>query len=126
MGTTRFSNPQALSSALAVTRAPQLRTFGLLNRVVPLVSVPNLYLAAYTSHLGAVILAKQVNSAIGIKRSDHNKEVAALDSGRYRQISLQVCESSVRFNPLHSQPDFNPLCTIADLIIAYLLPLLRV
>ncbi len=37
-----------------------------------------------------------------------------------------MCESSVRFNPLHSQPDFNPMCTIADLIVAYLPPLLRV
>ncbi len=41
MGTKHFSYPQALSSGLAVARVPQLRTFGLLKRAVPL---PNLYL----------------------------------------------------------------------------------
>ncbi len=55
MGTTRFSNPQALSSALAVARAPQLRTFGLLKRVLPLVSVPNLYVEPGNFHRRTIV-----------------------------------------------------------------------
>ena len=41
--TKRFSNPQALSSALAALRMLQPRAFGLLNRLVPLVLVYNYY-----------------------------------------------------------------------------------
>ena len=44
MGSTRFRNPQALSSALAGARALQPRAFGFLNRVDPLVSVSNYYI----------------------------------------------------------------------------------
>ncbi len=45
MGSTWFRNPQALSSALALARAPQARAFGFLNHIDPLASVPNYYLA---------------------------------------------------------------------------------
>ena len=44
MGSTVFRNPQALSSTLAIARAPQPRAFGFLNTVDPMVSVSNLYL----------------------------------------------------------------------------------
>ena len=46
MGTKRFSNPQALSSALAVLGMLQPRALGLPNRPVPLVLASNYYLAA--------------------------------------------------------------------------------
>ena len=42
-GTKRFSNPQALSSTLAVLGTLQLQTFCLLNRLVPLVLASNYY-----------------------------------------------------------------------------------
>ncbi len=44
MGSTRFRNPLALSSALTVAQAPQPKAFGFLNCVDPLVSMPNYYL----------------------------------------------------------------------------------
>ena len=44
MGTKRFSNPQALSSALAALGTLQPRAFGLLNRLVPLVLASNYYI----------------------------------------------------------------------------------
>ena len=44
MGTKRFSNPQALSSALAVLGTLQSRAFGLLNCLVPLVLAFNYYI----------------------------------------------------------------------------------
>ena len=44
MGTKRFSNPQALSSALAVLETLQPRAIGLLNRLVPLVLASNYYI----------------------------------------------------------------------------------
>ena len=44
MGTKRFSNPQALSSALAALGTLQPRAFGLLNRLDPLVLASNYYL----------------------------------------------------------------------------------
>ena len=47
MGTKRFSNPQALSSALAALGTLQPRAFGLLNRLVPLVLASNYYVASY-------------------------------------------------------------------------------
>ena len=43
MGSTRFRNPQALSSALASLGTLQPRAFGFLNCVDPLVSASNLY-----------------------------------------------------------------------------------
>ena len=46
MGSTRFRNPQALSSALASLGTLQPRAFGFLNRVDPLVSASNLYVGA--------------------------------------------------------------------------------
>ncbi len=49
-GSTRFRNPQALSSALAGTWAPQPRAFGFLNPVDPLVSVPNYYVGVAMTH----------------------------------------------------------------------------
>ena len=45
-GTKRFSNPQALSSALALLGTLQPQAFGLLNSLVPLVLVYNYYLVA--------------------------------------------------------------------------------
>ena len=48
-GTKRFSNPHALSSALAALGTLQPRAFGLLNRLVPLVLASNYYLASYLS-----------------------------------------------------------------------------
>ena len=48
-GTKRFSNPQALSSALTVLGMLQTRAFGLLNRLIPLVLPSNYYLASYAS-----------------------------------------------------------------------------
>ena len=47
MGSTRFRNPQALSSALASLGTLQPRAFGFLNRVDPLVSASNYYLVVY-------------------------------------------------------------------------------
>ena len=44
MGSARFRNPQALSSALASLGTLQPRAFGFLNRVDPLVSASNLYI----------------------------------------------------------------------------------
>ena len=44
MGTKRFSNPRALSSALAALETLQPRAFGLLNRLVPLVLASNYYI----------------------------------------------------------------------------------
>ena len=44
-GTKRFSNPQDLSSTLAVLGMLQPRAFGLLNYIVPLVLASNYYLA---------------------------------------------------------------------------------
>ena len=44
MGTKRFSNPQALSSALAALGTLQPRAIGLLNRLVPLVLASNYYI----------------------------------------------------------------------------------
>ena len=46
-GTKQFSNPQALSSALAVLGTLQPQAFGLLNRLVPLVLASNYYLVPY-------------------------------------------------------------------------------
>ena len=43
-GIKRFSNPQALSSALAVLGMLQLQAFGLLNHLVPLVLASNYYI----------------------------------------------------------------------------------
>ena len=43
MGTTRFRNPRALSSALATLGTLQPRALGFLNRVVPLVLASNYY-----------------------------------------------------------------------------------
>ena len=48
MGSTRFRNPRALNSALAVLGTLQPRALGFLNRVDPLVSVSNLYLDTET------------------------------------------------------------------------------
>ena len=69
MGSTRFRNPQALSSALASLGTLQPRAFGFLNRVDPLVSASNLYLAedfgrvksdtGYTDFVEAVTGANQ-------------------------------------------------------------------
>ena len=50
MGSTRFRNPRALSSALAALGTLQPRALGFLNRVDPLVSVSNLYLCAQNSN----------------------------------------------------------------------------
>ena len=53
-GTKRFSNPQAHSSALAALRMVQPWTFGLLNRLVPLVLASNyyqVYLKLYLLHM---------------------------------------------------------------------------
>ena len=44
MGSTRFRNPQALSSTLASLGTLQPRAFGFLNRIDPLVSVSNYYI----------------------------------------------------------------------------------
>ena len=44
MGTKRFSNPQALSSALASLGTLQPRAIGLLNRLVPIVLASNYYM----------------------------------------------------------------------------------
>ncbi len=55
MGSTRFRNPRALSSALALLGMLQPRALGFLNRVDPLVSASNLYLVflqAYEMRLG--------------------------------------------------------------------------
>ena len=49
-GTKRFSNPQALSSALAALRTLQPWAFGLLNRLAPLVLVSNYYLVCNKAH----------------------------------------------------------------------------
>ena len=46
-GTTRFSNPQVLSSALAVLEKLQPCAFGLLNCLVPQVLAFNYYIASY-------------------------------------------------------------------------------
>ena len=46
-GAKRFSNPQALSSALAALRTLQPRAFGLLNCLVPLVLASNYYLVFF-------------------------------------------------------------------------------
>ena len=46
-GTKRFSNPQALSSALAALGTLQPQAFGLLNRLVPLVLASNYYAGSY-------------------------------------------------------------------------------
>ena len=46
--TKRFSNPQALSSTLAVLGTLQPQAFSLLNCLVPLVLASNYYLAMYT------------------------------------------------------------------------------
>ena len=47
-GTKRFSNPQALSSALTALSMLQLQAFGfILNCLVPLVLASNYYLTAY-------------------------------------------------------------------------------
>ena len=46
-GTKRFSNPQALSSALAALGTLQPWAFWLLNRVVPLVLASNYYLVIH-------------------------------------------------------------------------------
>ena len=43
-GTKRFSNPQALSSALPVLRMLQPQAFGLLNHLVTLVLASNYYI----------------------------------------------------------------------------------
>ena len=48
MGTKRFSNPQALSSALAALGTLQPRAFGLLNHLVPLVLASNYYVGSLT------------------------------------------------------------------------------
>ena len=50
-GAKRFSNPQALSSALAVLRTLQPRAFGLLNCLVPLVLASNYYLVFFACSL---------------------------------------------------------------------------
>ena len=44
-GTKQFSNPQALSSALAALGTLQPQAFGLLNRLVPLFLASNYYIA---------------------------------------------------------------------------------
>ena len=44
MGSTRFRDPRALSSALAAFGTQQPRAFGSLNRIDPLNSVSNYYL----------------------------------------------------------------------------------
>ena len=46
MGSVRFRNPRALSSALAALRTLQPMALGFLNCVDPLVSVSNLYIDA--------------------------------------------------------------------------------
>ena len=51
MGTKRFSNPQALSSALAALGTLQPWAFGLLNRLVPLVLASNYYLSQRDTHI---------------------------------------------------------------------------
>ena len=43
-GTKQFSNPRALSGAYVALGTQQPRAFGLLNHLVPLVSMPNYYL----------------------------------------------------------------------------------
>ena len=45
-GTKRFSNPQALSSALTVLGKLQPCAFGLLNRLVPLVLASSYYIVS--------------------------------------------------------------------------------
>ena len=47
MGSTRFRNPQALSSVLASLGTLQPQVFGFLNRIDPLVSASNYYIAAH-------------------------------------------------------------------------------
>ena len=47
MGSTRFRNPPALSSVLAALGTLQLRAVEFLNRVDPLVSASNYYLASF-------------------------------------------------------------------------------
>ena len=44
MGSTRFRNPRALSSALALLEMLQPRALGFLNRVDPMDSMSNLYI----------------------------------------------------------------------------------
>ena len=58
MGTKRFSNPQALSSALAALGTLQPRAFGLLNRLVPLVLASNYYIVykALQEYQGGIVL----------------------------------------------------------------------
>ena len=52
--TTRFSNPQVLSSTLAALGTLQPLAFGLLNRLVPLVLVSNYYLGWFLQHTSIV------------------------------------------------------------------------
>ena len=70
-GTKLFSNPQALSSALAVLRTLQPRAFGLLkgllNRLVSLVLVSNYYVAKVHTYVAArVILFYKCDTVIYI------------------------------------------------------------
>ena len=50
-GTKRFSNPQALSSAVAALGTLQPRAIGLLNRLVPLVLASNYYVCMYYMYI---------------------------------------------------------------------------
>ena len=73
-GIKRFSNPQALSSALAALGVLQPRAFGLLNHLVPLVLASNYYLVLpnmqISAHTSTLIKLSQNPGKWVIKFSD--------------------------------------------------------
>ena len=66
-GAKRFSNPQALSSALAALGMLQPRAFELLNRLVLLVLASNYYYVYLKCKLHYIISTSRIISVIGLK-----------------------------------------------------------
>ena len=65
MGSTRFRNPRALSSALASLGTLQPWALGFLNRIDPLVSASNYYLYSEMDYVRTVLLSDVLFSNLG-------------------------------------------------------------
>ncbi len=92
MGSTGFRNPQALSSTLAIARAPQPRAFGLLSHVDPMVSVSNLYIECEQEQ----VLCKHfclVHSPFPLQIRDTPKKLRANRSVTARKV-ISTCHSA--------------------------------
>ena len=73
MGSTRFRNPRALSSALASLGTLQPRALGFLNRVDPMDSMSNLYIASQIDDVIAISACREIPNAFASVFSDSCK-----------------------------------------------------